>query len=172
MKTQIIFILTLFLLAGCKEKPNEEQTQEKQQIQEQLVDLVDIIQLIDLEGNALPLSNFKGKTVFLNFWATWCRPCIAEMPDIDKAAQLLSEEGFIFLAASDEKMDKIKKFATGFDYSFQFVQSKSSMYELDVMILPTTMIINKNGKIVYNEVGTKDWSSDEEIENLRKLAQQ
>jgi thiol-disulfide isomerase/thioredoxin len=169
--SKYLMIAAIFIY-GCNETANKEQKQKKEQVQEQPVDLIDRIQLVDLDGNDLPLDQFKGKTVFLNFWATWCRPCLAEMPDIDSAANILNKEGFVFLAASDEKPEKIKKFASGFDYSFQFVHSKSSMYDLDIMNLPTTMIINKNGEIVYNEIGAKDWASETEIENLRKWAQE
>ena len=133
--------------------------------------LVDRIQLLDLEGNDVPLSNFKGKTVFLNYWATWCRPCLAEMPDIDNAYKALEDENFVFLAASDEELDKIKEFVAKFDYSFQIVQSKRSVFDLDIIALPTTMIIDKDGEIIYNEVGARDWASETELDNLRKLAE-
>jgi thiol-disulfide isomerase/thioredoxin len=131
--------------------------------------LVDRIDLVDLNGKAISLSSFKGKTVFLNYWATWCRPCLAEMPDMDKAAKILTNENFVFLAASDEDMEKVKAFAAKYDYSFQFVQSKTSVFDLDIMALPTTIVIDAEGKIVYNEVGARDWSSDKELENLRKF---
>ena len=123
-----------------------------------------------VNGEIIPLDNLKGKTIFLNYWATWCRPCLAEMPDMDKAAKILSDENFIFLAASDEEIDKIKDFAAKYDYSFQFVHSKTSVFDLDIKALPTTFIIDSKGEIVYNEVGAKDWSNEKELENLRKLA--
>ena len=123
-----------------------------------------------VNGEIIPLDNLKGKTIFLNYWATWCRPCLAEMPDMDKAAKILSDENFIFLAASDEEIDKIKDFAAKYDYSFQFVHSKTSVFDLDIKALPTTFIIDSKGEIVYNEVGARDWSNGKELENLRKLA--
>jgi peroxiredoxin len=166
MKKLIIWsFVALSGLSGCQKTTNEagqEQLPEK---------LIDRIKLIDLDGNDISLESLKGKTVFLNYWATWCRPCLAEMPDINKAAQVLSKENFVFLAASDESLDKIKKFAGKYDYSFQFIQSKTSVFDLDIMALPTTMVISKKGEIVYNEVGARDWSSDTEIEKLRKLAE-
>jgi thiol-disulfide isomerase/thioredoxin len=159
------FILLIFLL-GCK---NANKSTEVQELPEKLVDR---IQLVDLDGKEIPLASLKGKTVFLNYWATWCRPCLAEMPDIDKAAKLLKDENFIFLAASDEDLDKIKQFAAKSEFSFQIVQSKRSVFDLDISALPTTMIINAEGEIVYNEVGVRDWSSEKEINNLRKLREE
>ena len=91
------------------------------------------------------------------------------MPDIDKAAKLLKDDNFVFLAASDEDLDKIKQFAAKSEFSFQIVRSKTSVFDLDISALPTTMVINTEGEIVFNEVGARDWSSENEINNLRKL---
>ena len=160
----ILFGLILFtFLFGCKNTNTEKKAQELPE------KLVDRIQLVDLDGNEIPLASLKGKTIFLNFWATWCRPCLAEMPDIDKASKLLKDENFVFLAASDESLDKIKQFAAKSEFSFQIVHSKTSVFDLDISALPTTMVINTAGEIVYNEVGARDWSSENEINNLRKL---
>jgi thiol-disulfide isomerase/thioredoxin len=166
MKQYVIIISLLFYAAliGCQ-KGSEKQAE--QSLPEKLVDR---IQLVDLDGQMISLEELKGKTIFLNYWATWCRPCLAEMPDMDKAARILRDENYIFLAASDEEIDKIKKFAAKFDYSFQFVHSKTSVFDLDIRALPTTIIIDSKGEIVYNEVGARDWSNAKELENLRKLA--
>ena len=160
-----IMILLIFVgLTGCQ---NGSVKQVEQRLPEKLVDR---IQLVDLEGEKISLDSLKGKTIFLNYWATWCRPCLAEMPDMDKAAKILEDENFMFLAASDEEIDKIKKFAAKFDFSFQFVHSKTSVFDLDIMALPTTMVINSKGEIVYNEVGARNWANDKELENLRNMA--
>lgn len=158
-----MFILVISLTA-CKESST------KAKIEQMPKNLVDRIHLEDLQGNEITLGSLAGKTIFLNFWATWCRPCLAEMPDIDKAAKLLSEDNYIFLAASDESLEKIKIFADKNDYSFQFVHSITSVFDLDISALPTTIIINKNGEIVYNKVGAKDWASEFELSELRKLS--
>ncbi len=160
----IISFLISTGLIGCQ---SGSEKQAKQSLPEKLVDR---IQLVDLEGEIITLEELKGKTIFLNYWATWCRPCLAEMPDMDKAAKILSDENFIFLAASDEEIDKIKKFAAKFSYSFRFVHSKTSVFDLDIKALPTTIIIDSKGEIIYNEVGARDWSNEKELENLRKLA--
>lgn len=161
-----ILWLILILAVACNNKPNETTEEELPK------NLIERIKLSDLEGNDIRLSDFKGKTVFLNYWATWCRPCISEMPDIDKAAQILSSENFIFLAASDEEIEKVKKFIEPYNYSFQFVHSETSVFDLDIMALPTTMIINKEGKIVFNEVGARNWHDESELNRLRSFAKQ
>ncbi len=158
-------------ISGCQNSTKEDDsaTNEEENLPEKLVDR---IKLIDLEGNNVPLESFRGKTVFLNFWATWCRPCLAEMPDIDKASKILEKENYVFLAASDEDLEKIKEFVAKFNYSFKIVQSSRSVFDLDIMALPTTMIIDKHGEIIYNEVGARDWASETELDNLRKMAEE
>ncbi len=159
----ILSYLFVIVLISCSTAKKEEQ----QELPEKIVDRID---LVDLDGNKVDIKNLQGKTIVLNYWATWCRPCIAEMPDIDEAAKILEAEDFVFLAASDESVDKIKKYVDELDYSFKFVKSNRSAFDMELMALPTTMIINKKGEIVYNEVGARKWNSDTEIERLRKIA--
>lgn len=163
---KLIKLLSLFLVmstVSCGTKTKEEKA-------ELPAEIVDRIDLIDLEGKEINISELKGKTIFLNFWATWCRPCIAEMPDIDEAAKMLGTDEFVFIAASDESIDKIRDYVEDVDYTFQFVKSKRSVFDMEIMALPTTIIINKAGKIVYNEVGARKWNSNTELDRLRKIA--
>lgn len=156
--------LLLLLTWGCSTgKKQEEQKQEK----ELPARLEERIKLTDLDGKPLDLSQYRGKPIFLNFWATWCRPCLAEFPDIDKAAKIMSQEGFVFLAASDEDIEKIRSFAEKHSYSFRFVHLTVPVFDLEITALPTTMIIDKQGNIVYNEVGARDWGSEEMLNKLR-----
>jgi len=163
LKRSLLLIILAFVSCASPKQDTEKELP---------AELIDRIELTDLEGGAISLDDFKGKTVFLNYWATWCRPCIAEMPDIDEAAKILGEEDFVFIAASDESVDKIKKYITTIDYSFQFVKLNSSVFDLEIMALPTTMIINKQGEIIYNEVGARKWNSETEINKLREMANQ
>ena len=64
------------------------------------------IKLIDLDNQYVDLADYKGKTIFLNFWATWCKPCIEEMPAIAKAQELLKNEPVVFILASNEPKEK------------------------------------------------------------------
>lgn len=163
---KILFVLGLFTITGCTSSTKEvEEVSSDENVE---LAKIDRIKLVDLDGKPINLKELKGKRVFLNLWATWCKPCIAEMPDLSKASEILSKENYLFLAASDEDMDKIKKFISRYDYHFQFVKMENSVYDLDVVALPTSFIINAKGDIVYDEVGAKDWASDEVLADLRK----
>ena len=64
----------------------------------------------DLEGNPVALSDYSGKRILLNFWATWCRPCIEEMPSLLKAQEVLGKEDYVFLLATDQSVNIINSF--------------------------------------------------------------
>lgn len=161
-----LLIIGLVYLVACGSKPVAEE--------EYAIDttkpLVERIVLLDLEGKEILLSSYKGKTVFLNFWATWCKPCVKEMPSMAKAYDELSDKDFVFLAASDEGIERIQKFVAQQDFSFQFVQIKGDIFDLDIKALPTTFVINPKGEIVYNEVGARDWHVQDNIDMLLKFS--
>lgn len=68
------------------------------------------VKLADLKSNVISLEKFEGKTIFLNFWAIWCKPCIAEMPTIGKAQTIRNKEDIVFLIASSESVEEIDAF--------------------------------------------------------------
>ena len=131
--------------------------------------LVDNIKLMDLDNNPVDLKAYSGKRIFLNFWATWCKPCIIEMPSIESAQQKLSEEDFIFLLASDETVGRINRFKATHEFELEFIRVETPFPDLGILSLPTTLIIDENGKIVLNQIGALEWDAPEVIEKLRNL---
>ncbi len=129
--------------------------------------LLESIKLADLEGNPIDLKSYQGKTVFLNFWATWCKPCIQEMPSIERAQQALEAENFVFLLASDETSKRIKRFQNLQDFNLNFVKLNTPFPDLGIYSIPTTMVIDPQGKIMMNQVGAMEWDTPEILEKLR-----
>ena len=127
------------------------------------------IVLEDLDGKSINLEDYRGQVVFLNFWATWCKPCISEMPAIDRLIDMLDEDEFIFLAASDESLEKIQKFATKYPHEFKYVKLRTNIYQLGLSVLPTTFIINKDGEIIERIIGAREWDSEEMVSKLREI---
>ena len=115
--------------------------------------------LTDSNGKQSNFIEHTDKVIFLNYWATWCPPCIAEMPSL---VELNKDYGdkveFVFLANDDK--DKVKSYLEKKDYHIPvyFKQTKTPE-ELKSSSLPTTFIINKKGDIVIKEVGVADWNS-------------
>ena len=124
---------------------------------------------VDLQENNLDLSVYKkGKTV-VSYWATWCAPCIKEMPGIKKAEEILEEYGYTFLLVSDETLDEISDFKNEWNFDFNFLKSTKSFETLGVYAMPTSYIFDENGKIVETIVGAVDWDSKEMIDKLKML---
>jgi thiol-disulfide isomerase/thioredoxin len=128
----------------------------------------DKIKLVDLQNKPLDLKQYKGKTVFINFWATWCKPCLQEMPSIQKAMDIIKDENVVFLFASDESMDQIENFKKNKPYHFNYVRVEN-IETLNIMALPTTYIFNGEGKLVFSEMGYKKWDDQENIDLLLNI---
>lgn len=159
-KTTLVMIL--LLAVGCGSNSSDTQSETREENFKELP-LVERFDFEDLEGNKINWKETKGKLVFMNFWATWCKPCIKEMPSVSEANIQLKEEGVFFIVASDEDVSKIKKFESKHHYSFKLLRSRTSVFDLEIQALPTTIIINEEGEIVFNEIGARDWSSEKNI---------
>lgn len=117
--------------------------------------------LEDLEGKPHNFSISKNKVVVVNIWATWCPPCVAEMPSFQNLYnQFNNEVDFYFV--SFEKNAKLKSFLSKKGYHLPVYNPKSSFPEqLASNSLPTTFLISKEGKIVIQKTGAAKWDSEE-----------
>jgi thiol-disulfide isomerase/thioredoxin len=112
--------------------------------------------LKDLSGKELSLSDLKGKKVFLNFWATWCPPCKAEMPEIEKFYQETKDSDLVIVAIEiGEPLDTVKSFIDSNKYNFKVLldsdQSVSSKY--GITSIPTSYFIDVDGNIISKRLG-------------------
>lgn len=124
------------------------------------------IKLTDLKGETLKTDQFNNKILILNLWATWCSPCIKEMPDLVKMQAELPDD-FVLLLASDESLEKIQQFIDRRPFDLSFAQIQTSLETLGVYSLPTTFVIGKDGQLLETLVGARKWDSPEQIEQLK-----
>ena len=161
MKKTVIFLLCYYLLIGCNSVINSKESDlESLQLKSSFV---------DLEENNLNLSEFNNGKVVISYWATWCAPCIKEMPSIKRAEEILEEYGYTFLLVSDETISKISNFKNEMNFDLNFLKSNKSFESLGVYAMPTSYIFNENGEIIETIVGVVEWDSEEIINKLKRL---
>ncbi len=126
-------------------------------------------QLADISGNQVTLEQFKGKTIFLNFWATWCPPCIAEMPDIQELYDGYGDKA-VFLLVSDEAPQTIKAFMEKKGYRMPIYQQQSAIPQVFATnSIPTTWVIDPSGKIIIRKTGAAKWNSEAMQKTIQSL---
>ncbi len=112
--------------------------------------------LVDLEGNQVSLSDFRGKTVFVNFWATWCPPCRAEMPEIEAIYQEYKDKDVVVIGVDIlEPEDVVRQYMQQGDYSWTFVLDTSGEVagNYRIVAIPTSFFIDREGIIQAVNIG-------------------
>lgn len=130
-------------------------------------------ELRDTAGTNMSLSDFKGKIILLNFWATWCSACRAEMPGLNRLHTEFNSQGFVVLAVTIDKSEKlVRKFIAEKAIKFSVLMDPEKEVSFDqyaVMALPVSFIIDRNGVIVEQFIGERDWESAEIKDKIAKL---
>ena len=115
--------------------------------------------LRDRSGERVSMESFRGSVVFLNFWATWCPPCVAELPEIRRAYEKHGDD-VVFLLVTGEEPDKVEAFMEKHGYDLPVYYPASAVPEnLSVSAYPTTFILSPEGKIVSRKKGAANWDS-------------
>jgi len=113
--------------------------------------------LKDLNGKEVSLSDFKGKSVFLNFFATWCPPCKAEMPDMEKLYEETKHSDLVIIAVDlGEGTETVANFITNNKYNFKVLLDSNNIAaeKYEISSIPTSYFIDKDGNIVDKHIGS------------------
>lgn len=126
-------------------------------------------QLKNLNGESILLSDFKGKVIFLNLWATWCPPCKAELPSIEKLTEL-ADRDIVFLLVSNEKQDEVISFFKPIDSTLPVFTAEGE-YPADFVTegIPATYIIDKKGNLAAFHLGSAQWDDQTVVDFLKSL---
>ncbi|WP_047419429.1 TlpA disulfide reductase family protein [Cellulophaga sp. Hel_I_12] len=117
-------------------------------------------ELISHEGQALNFDEEKGKVIVLNVWATWCPPCVAEMPSFQKLYDDYSDKVSFLFVAHDEK-EKVSTFLSKKGYTLPvYYENSTTPVAFESRSIPITFVISKTGQIIVSETGAADWNSD------------
>jgi thiol-disulfide isomerase/thioredoxin len=123
-----------------------------------------------LDGAEVRLADFKGKVVFLHFWATWCTPCVRELPGIQRLADSLARSGVVFLLVSDEKERAVQEYLA-------YHPARLAMYTpsdpipgaFQPRLIPSTYIFDRSGRVRMHQSGDALWGEPNTVRFLRKL---
>ena len=128
--------------------------------------------LKDLNGKEVSLVDLRGKVILLNFWATWCPPCINEIPKLNELKKRYAEKNFEILGVStDGSLSTVRKFLKKHPIAYTVLHDRGikASRKYNVFSLPTTFLIDKNGKIVEKFLGEYNWTSPEIRKKIDEL---
>ena len=125
--------------------------------------------MVDLDGQQTNFSNSEAKVTLVNFWATWCPPCVAEMPSLQDLYNSYGDRvDFYFVTTEDA--ERVSKFMTKHGYSIPaYIPLEEVPTLLQNNSLPTTFVISNSGEIVMNKSGAANWNSSSTRATLDKL---
>ena len=130
---------------------------------------------LDINGKSEHLSDFRGKVVVLNFWATWCPPCVEETPSlIELNKRIANRNGVVLGVSVDEDDAAYQKFIQehGINFPTSRDASKKSAQDYGTLMYPETYIIDRRGKIARKIIGPQDWNSAEMVSYFDALLAQ
>jgi len=128
--------------------------------------------LIDLDNKKYTLNNYKGKPLIVNFWATWCPPCRAELPSFNRAWSKLKNKGVNMIAINiGEDPNAVFNFIREYPIDFRVLldQESDQLKNWQMNGLPTTFILNYKGEVVYQAIGEREWDNDELLKKVLAL---
>lgn len=158
----------------------ESSRQKPSPVRERVVASLPAFQAVTLEGKAISEKDYLGKLVIVNFWASWCGPCVEEIPSFLRLKEAMGDDVQILAISNDSTLEDIEIFLKSFP------RFKAPLVEIvhdapptltvtklfDVFRLPESYVFDRSGRMVRKVVGTIDWSSEDAMGYLRMLANQ
>jgi thiol-disulfide isomerase/thioredoxin len=172
---KLIFVISIFLISvtGYAESIQDKLLELGISATDKKTESIDF-ELEDMNGNLRTLSSYRGKLVFLNFWATWCGPCRIEMPSMQRLYNELNKDGFEIIAVDlmeDKKV--VNKFLDQHNLTFPVLLDKKgdvgALY--GVRNIPTTYLIDRDGYIIARQIGAREWDTQEIQSVFREILQ-
>jgi peroxiredoxin len=165
----VILLVILLVVISCGRKATPPEAGTKAAVGAAAPDFV----LKSVDGKDIRLSDYRGRVVLLNFWATWCPPCRSEMPSIESLSRKMNGYDFAVLAVSIDGFEtsQLKNMISPNHYSFTVLHDPEQKVADIYLItgIPTTYIIDKDGVIIDKSVGAEYWDSTDRIEQLMSL---
>ena len=164
----LITIGCLIILAACQEfsaAKNDETTNSRS---DSSAIALHNLKLMTLEGQPIPADSLVGKVAFVNYWATWCKPCIEEMPSIEQAQKNFDSRDVQFLFATNESKMEVESFRGTRFPDLRFV-NVMNYGDQDIVALPTTHIYDRNGKLKFSKSGFRNWNDSSHLSLIKQI---
>ncbi len=124
------------------------------------------------EGERVRMADLQGKPLVLNFWATWCRPCVRELPQLERLAESFSDDEVAFLLLSEEPTDTLRDFIEEQGLKLPVARvAEAPDGTTFPRPIPTTWIVDSAGKIVFRHTGAADWADEAVVQYLKILSE-
>jgi thiol-disulfide isomerase/thioredoxin len=128
-----------------------------------------VIALTDLSGSKVSLQSYAGHPLFISFFATWCGPCMRELPELADLQSKLSNQKLQVICICDEPIEKLQTLQAHFGDRLIILHSEKSFHDIDIYTYPTNYIFNAKGVKVYEQVNPEDWESVDVINRINRL---
>ena len=131
--------------------------------------------LRDLDGKTHTLADYNGKVVLINFWASWCPPCRAEMPSIQRLKQRMAGKPFVILAVDmAESENQIRAFlkqmkTAKIDFTILRDTNGKTLKAWKVFVFPTSFVLDANGQLRYSLLGSTEWDAPNTVQRIESL---
>ena len=158
-----LFLSLLFLVVSCQSKAPAENVTTAAADPFSLEE----VRFQRLDGTEFGLAPEQKAYTVLHFWAAWCKPCLAEFPELKAALPRLQGDSVAFFLATEEDMDQIRAFEEKRTFGLDFLHlKKGTLADFEVHALPTTLVLDRQGKVVYRHMGQLNWQDVTSIEDL------
>lgn len=127
-------------------------------------------ELLTLDGNPAYISDYDDDILIVNFWATWCGPCLAEMPSLEALQKEFEGKGVRILAITDESFDTVRSFVARYPSRLTILIDKGGRLSerLRIWSIPWTLVLDSHRRLIHFQVGAQRWDSPEVVEQLQK----
>ena len=131
------------------------------------------VKVVRSDGKYVSLASFKGKVVLINFWATWCPPCVREMPELNKLYKKFKKDGLVILPIANprDSVERVKAFFkyVGIDFPYYVDENFTATRLFGVRALPTTFVVDRKGVVRQVFIGMRPWMSPQFVDYFKSL---
>ena len=172
LHTEVIGFAQRGLLATGAMNPDVEQVEEDINSFENPVTKADFsMNLINSKGEKVKMEQYRGKVIFINIWATWCPPCVAEMPSINAMYKDIDKEKVeVLMVSFDQKFEKAIQFKDNKKFDFEVYSVDGRIPQMyNTQSIPTTYVVDSKGNLVFTHMGMADYNRKDFKEFLKGL---